>query len=102
MLEVLNLTSPECDVMRVPVSVLLRRGTPLDGTHPLLLYAYGSYGATIEPTFNSNVLSLVDRGFIYAIAHIRGGEERGRPWFGDGKMIHQLQTFRGDTDLGGG
>src|SRR3989442_15241419 len=100
MLEVLNLTSPECDVMRVPVSVLLRRGTPLAGTHPLLLYAYGSYGATIEPTFNSNVLSLVDRAFIYAIAHIRGGQEMGRRWYDDGKMMHKLNTFRDYIDVG--
>jgi oligopeptidase B len=77
----------------VPVSILLRRGTPLDGNRPLLLYGYGSYGITVEPTFNSNVLSLVDRGFIYAIAHIRGGQEMGRPWYDDGKMLKKLNTF---------
>src|SRR5438309_10377750 len=89
-----------CALRSVPVSVLLRRGTPLDGSRPLLLYAYGSYGATIEPTFNSNVLSLVDRGFIYAIAHIRGGQEMGRRWYDDGKMMHKLNTFRDYLDVG--
>src|SRR5438552_5746912 len=86
--------------VRVPVTLLLRRGTPLDVSRPVLLYAYGSYGATIEPTFNSNVLSLVDRGFIYAIAHIRGGQEMGRRWYDDGKMMHKLNTFRDYIDVG--
>jgi len=87
------------DGTRVPVSVLLRRGTPIDGSRPLLLYAYGSYGATIEPTFNANVLSLVDRGFIYAIAHIRGGQEMGRQWYDDGKMLNKLNTFHDYIDV---
>src|SRR5207247_9453026 len=98
--EVRRLMAPARDGVRVPVSVLLRRGTPLDGTRPLLLYAYGSYGATIEPTFNSNVLSLVDRGFVYAIAHLRGGPEMGRRWYDDGKMMHKLNTFRAYIDVG--
>src|SRR2546430_9467899 len=85
--------APERDGERVPVSVLLRRGTPLDGSRPLLLYAYGSYGATIEPTFNSNLLSLVDRRFIYAIAHIRGGPEMGRRWYDDGKRMDKKNTL---------
>src|SRR5947209_20106670 len=72
----------------------------MDGTRPLSLYAYGSYGATIEPTFNSNVLTLVDRGFIYAIAHVRGGQEMGRRWYDDGKMMHKLNTFRDYIDVG--
>ena len=87
------------DGAQVPVSVLLARGTPQDGSHPLLLYAYGSYGATIEPTFNSNVLSLVDRGFVYAIAHIRGGQEMGRQWYDDGKMMNKMNTFRDYIDV---
>ena len=66
------------DGVEVPVSILLQRGTRLDGSSPLLLYAYGSYGFTTEPTFDPNVFSLVDRGVIYAIAHIRGGQEMGR------------------------
>src|SRR3989440_13048813 len=93
--------APARDGARVPVSVLLRRGTPLDGSRPLLLYAYGSYGATIEPTFNSNVLRLVDRGFIYAIAHIRGGQEMGRPGDEDRKKMHKLNNFPGYHDGGG-
>src|SRR2546430_3672143 len=84
--------SPARDGERVPVSVLLRRGTPLDGSRPLLLYAYGSYGATIEPTVNSNVLSLVDRGFIYPNAHIRGGQGMGRPRDDDRQIMAKLNT----------
>lgn len=97
--EVRRLMTPARDGVRVPVSVLLRRGTPLDGASPLLLYAYGSYGATMEPTFNANVLSLVDRGFIYAIAHIRGGQEMGRQWYDDGKMLKKKNTFYDFIDV---
>ena len=96
--EVKRLMAPARDGVKVPVSVLLRKGTRLDGQSPLLLYAYGSYGATIEPTFNSNVLSLVDRGFIYAIAHIRGGQEMGRQWYDDGKMMNKMNTFHDFID----
>jgi oligopeptidase B len=85
--------------VQVPVSILLRRGTNLDGSHPLLLYAYGSYGATTEPGFNSNVFSLVDRGFVYAIAHIRGGQEMGRKWYDDGKMLRKMNTFNDFIDV---
>ena len=91
--EVRRLMAPARDGVKVPVSILLRRGTRLDGRNPLLLYAYGSYGATMEPTFNSGVLSLVDRGFVYAIAHIRGGQEMGRQWYDDGKMMKKMNTF---------
>ena len=91
--EVRRLMAPARDGVKVPVSLLLRRGTRLDGRNPLLLYAYGSYGATMEPTFNSSVLSLVDRGFVYAIAHIRGGQEMGRQWYDDGKMMKKMNTF---------
>jgi oligopeptidase B len=97
--EVRRLMAPARDGVRVPVSVLLRRGTPLDGSSPLLEYAYGSYGSTMEPTFNSNVLSLVDRGFIYAIAHIRGGQEMGRQWYDDGKMLKKKNTFNDFIDV---
>ena len=97
--EVRRLMAPARDGVRVPVSVLMRRGTPLDGSSPLLEYAYGSYGATMEPTFNSNVLSLVDRGFIYAIAHIRGGQEMGRQWYDDGKMLNKKNTFYDFIDV---
>ena len=82
------------DGAHVPVSmIVLKNGWKQDGTHPLLLYAYGSYGATTEATFNSSVLSLVDRGFGYAIAHIRGGQEMGRQWYDDGKMMKKKNTF---------
>ena len=97
--EVRRFMAPARDGVQVPVSVLLQRGTVLDGSHPLLLYAYGSYGATLEPTFTSNVLSLVNRGFIYALAHIRGGQEMGRQWYDDGKMMHKMNTFRDYIDV---
>jgi len=81
------------DGAHVPVSMIVRKGWKQDGTHPLLLYAYGSYGATTEAGFNSGVLSLVDRGFAYAIAHIRGGQEMGRAWYDEGKMMKKKNTF---------
>ncbi len=91
--EVRRIMAPSTGGVRVPVSLLARKGVRLDGSNPLLLYAYGSYGATMEPTFNSAVLSLVDRGFVYAIAHIRGGQELGRQWYDDGKMLKKKNTF---------
>ncbi len=81
------------DSAKVPVSIVYRKGTALNGTSPVLLYGYGSYGVTIDPTFSSSRLSLLDRGFIYAIAHIRGGEELGRDWYDTGKMEHKMNTF---------
>jgi oligopeptidase B len=87
------------DGARVPVSLLLPKGFARDGSRPFLLYAYGSYGATMEPGFNTNVLSLVDRGFGYAIAHIRGGQEMGRSWYDDGKMLKKLNTFTDYIDV---
>jgi oligopeptidase B len=81
------------DGKKVPISLVYRKDTPLDGTSPLLQYAYGSYGSTIDPYFSSVRLSLLDRGFIFAIAHVRGGEYLGRPWYDDGKMLHKKNTF---------
>ena len=81
------------DGTRVPVSLLYRKPLVRDGSRPMLLYAYGSYGASTDPWFNSNIFSLVDRGFIYAIAHIRGGQEMGRAWYDDGKMLRKKNTF---------
>ncbi len=78
----------------IPVSLLYRKTTPLDGTAPLWLYGYGSYGLSMPAGFNTNILSLVDRGFIYAIAHIRGGQEKGRRWYTKGKLEHKTNTFR--------
>lgn len=85
--------APARDGAKVPVSIVYRKGTPIDGTAPLLLYGYGSYGNSIDPTFSSARLSLLDRGFVFAIAHIRGGEELGRAWYDNGKMEHKLNTF---------
>jgi len=81
------------DGTKLPVSLVYRTPFARDGTRPLLLYAYGSYGATTEPTFSSNRFSLVDRGFVYAIAHVRGGQEMGRQWYDDGKMLKKKNTF---------
>ena len=81
------------DGAHVPVSMIVRKGWTQDGMHPLLLQAYGSYGYTTEVDFNSNVLSLVDRGFAYALAHIRGGQEMGRAWYDNGKMMKKKNTF---------
>ena len=88
-----RLWAPARDGVQVPVSIVYRKGTPIDGTAPLLLYGYGSYGNSIDPTFSSARLSLLDRGFVYAIAHIRGGEEMGRDWYDNGKMEHKVNTF---------
>jgi oligopeptidase B len=81
------------DGTRVPMSVVRRAGTPLDGTAPGMLYGYGSYEVTIDPAFSPFVLSLLDRGFVYAIAHIRGGGEMGRRWYDDGKFLAKANTF---------
>jgi oligopeptidase B len=81
------------DGAEVPVTVLRLKTTPVDGTAPLLLYGYGSYGATMQASFSTNVLSLVDRGVIYAIAHIRGGSAKGRQWYLDGKLDKKKNSF---------
>ncbi len=81
------------DGARVPVSLVYRKGFRRDGTAPLLQYGYGSYGASMDPAFRSSVLSLLDRGFVYAIAHVRGGEEMGRAWYEDGKKLKKKNTF---------
>ena len=88
------------DGVEVPVSIVYRKGTPKDGTAPLLLYAYGSYGHSMDPYFSSVRLSLLDRGFIYAIAHIRGGQELGRQWYEDGKLLKKKNTFTDFIDVG--
>ncbi len=88
------------DGAMVPVSLIVGRTWKQDGTHPLLEYAYGSYGATTEAGFSSSVLSLVDRGFGYAIAHIRGGQEMGRAWYDQGKMMNKKNTFNDFVDVG--
>ncbi|MDQ8155381.1 MAG: S9 family peptidase [Gemmatimonadota bacterium] len=81
------------DGTRVPISLVYRAPFVRDGSRPLLLYAYGSYGYTLEPTFSSLRASLLDRGFAFAIAHVRGGQEMGRAWYDDGKMMRKMNTF---------
>ena len=88
------------DGTRVPLSIVYRRDTPRNGTAPLLLYAYGSYGHSMDPSFSITRLSLLDRGFIFAIAHIRGGEEMGRHWYEDGKLMKKKNTFTDFIDAG--
>jgi oligopeptidase B len=87
------------DGERVPISLVYRRDTGGDlSTRPLLLYGYGSYGASMDPFFSTARLSLLDRGFVYAIAHIRGGEELGRRWYEDGKLLRKKNTFNDFID----
>ncbi|KAB8153181.1 prolyl oligopeptidase family serine peptidase [Kordia sp. TARA_039_SRF] len=81
------------DGTKVPMSVVYRKGIKRDGSNPLLQYAYGSYGNTIDPFFSSARLSLLDRGFIYVLAHVRGGEYLGRNWYDDGKLMDKKNTF---------
>ncbi|MBB2150114.1 S9 family peptidase [Pedobacter gandavensis] len=88
------------DGTKVPISLVYKKGLNKDGNAPLLLYAYGSYGASMDATFNSSRLSLLDRGFVYAIAHIRGGQEMGRQWYEDGKLMKKKNTFTDFIDCG--
>jgi oligopeptidase B len=81
------------DGTRIPISLVCRKGTPRDGSSPFLLYGYGSYEISMDPSFSISRLSLLDRGFGYAIAHIRGGGEMGRRWYEDGKLLHKKNTF---------
>jgi len=83
----------ESDGTRIPISLVCRKGTPRDGSAPCLLYGYGSYEISRDPAFSIPVLSLLDRGFVYAIAHVRGGGELGRAWYTDGKLLHKKNTF---------
>jgi oligopeptidase B len=85
--------APARDGTQVPISLVHRKGLTLDGRAPMLLYAYGSYGVSMEPTFSSNRLSLLDRGAIFGIAYIRGGGELGEEWREQGRMLHKLNTF---------
>ena len=77
----------------MPVSIVYRKGLQRDGSAPLYQYGYGSYGSSIDPTFSSSRLSLLDRGFVVAIAHVRGGQELGRAWYDDGRLLHKQNTF---------
>jgi oligopeptidase B len=84
---------PARDGKRIPVSIVYKKGFQKDGRGPLLQYAYGSYGYSLDPTFSSARLSLLDRGFAYVLCHIRGGQELGRQWFEDGRMLNKLNSF---------
>jgi len=85
--------APSHDGVEIPISLVYRKDFKRDGTHPLYLYGYGSYGASIDPGFSPNQLSLLNRGFVYAIAHVRGGSEMGRHWYESGKFLQKKNTF---------
>lgn len=91
--------APARDGAKVPVWLVYRKGTKLDGSAPLYQYAYGSYGASQDPAFRSSLLSLLDRGFVYAIAAVRGGQELGRQWYEDGKLLKKINTFNDFIDV---
>jgi oligopeptidase B len=93
---------PARDGKEIPVSIVYHKDTPRDKPAPLLLYGYGSYGSTMDPYFSSNRLSLLNRGFIFALAHIRGSSMMGRPWYEDGKLLHKKNTFTDFIDVGKG
>lgn len=88
------------DGVQVPMSIVYKKGFNRDGNAPVLLYAYGSYGYSMDPTFSSIRLSLLDRGFAFAIAHIRGGQEMGRDWYENGKLLKKKNTFNDFIDCG--
>ena len=88
-----RLYATAADGVKVPISMVYRRGIAKDGNNPLLEYGYGSYGASEDPYFDSSLISLLDRGFIYALVHIRGGSEMGRAWYEDGKLLKKKNTF---------
>jgi oligopeptidase B len=93
------LFAPARDGARVPVSLVYRKEFARDGAAPLLQYAYGAYGLSTDPSFSSARLSLIDRGFVYAIAHVRGGQEMGRAWYDDGRKLHKLNSFSDFIDV---
>ncbi len=91
--ETRRLFATAADGVEIPISLVYRKGIQLDGNNPTLLYAYGSYGYSMDASFSSVRLSLLDRGFVYAIAHVRGGQEMGRWWYEDGKLLNKKNTF---------
>lgn len=98
--ETKRLMATAADGTQVPISIVYKKGFQKNAAQPLLLYAYGSYGSSMDPSFNPSRLSLLDRGFAYAIAHIRGGEEMGRHWYEDGKLMKKMNTFTDLIDCG--
>jgi oligopeptidase B len=95
-----RLMAPARDGIEVPLSLVYRKGIERDGSSPALLYAYGSYGSSSEARFRSAEVSLLDRGFIFAVAHVRGGQEMGRWWYEDGKLLKKKNTFTDFIDCG--
>ena len=95
-----RMLAPSHDGEMIPVTILHRADAKLDGSEPLWLYGYGSYGISMPSGFNTNILSLVDRGFIYATAHIRGGQEKGRRWYKSGKLGLKINTFKDFISVG--
>ena len=93
------LFAPARDGARIPVSLVYRRDTRLDGSAPLLQYGYGAYGLSMNPSFSSSRLSLLDRGFVYAIAHVRGGQELGRAWYDAGRLGQKMHSFTDFIDV---
>ncbi len=86
------------DGTKIPISIVYRKGMEKNGNNPALIYGYGSYGATMDPSFRLSILPLIDRGFVYAIAHIRGGQINGRAWYEDGKLLNKMNTFTDFND----
>jgi oligopeptidase B len=91
--ETARLWAPARDGQRIPISLVYPKGTPRDGSAPLYLYGYGSYGHTIDPWFRPSWVSLLERGVVVGVAHIRGSQALGRRWYDDGKMAHKMNTF---------
>ncbi|MBW6478162.1 MAG: S9 family peptidase [Bacteroidales bacterium] len=97
--ETRRLYAPARDGEQIPITIVYRRNLDPTGNNPLLQYGYGSYGFSVDPRFNSNAISLIDRGFIYAMAHIRGGQDMGRQWYDDGKLLNKRNTFYDFIDV---
>ena len=91
--------APARDGELIPVSLVYHKDTPLDGSAPLYQYGYGSYGSSRDPDFSAHRLSLLDRGFVYAVAHIRGGQDMGRRWYDDGRLLNKMNTFTDFIDV---
>jgi oligopeptidase B len=95
-----RMQAPAHDGELIPVTIIHKKGLNLDGKAPLWLYGYGSYGMSMPAGFNTNILSLINRGFVYAVAHIRGGQEKGRRWYKTGKLEHKPNTFKDFISVG--